>query len=459
MLKFHQIVLRKFLTLFVALFFFVGGIVYYWVYEFYIDSTKEALEQNIELISFQLAKDTNLDNLAQNVKDKLHLRLTLIAGDGSILADSDADKTKMENHRYRDEVMQADKNEFGYRIRHSKTINKDLLYVVKKYDINKKIIYIRFSRAIRGIQKQIFALGIKILIALILFFIAIFVVTYKINIKIQHETAKIVVFLKSLAKKKKSTYISSDYSQEFALITNLLTKVSKIIIKKEKQKSKYTEKLKKSNRQKDDIISAISHEFKNPIAIVNGYAQTLLDDENLNVNIQKKFLTKIHNNGEKLTSLIDTLRLSMKLDGGQQSITTKETNLYNLIADCALNLQLNYPNRKVILQGDKQATVKIDETLFSIVVNNLIENAFKYSEDEVIIIISKEKVAVKDTGVGISANNLKNITEKFYRVHQNHWNNSLGLGLFLVNKITNLHNFKLKIESKIHEGSNFIIEF
>jgi len=458
-LKFHQIVLRKFLTLFVALFIIVGGILYYWVYEFYIDSTKEALKQDIELVSFQIAKDTNLDALVKNVKDKLHLRLTLIAGDGSILAESHEDKTKMENHRYRDEVMQADKNEFGYQIRHSHTINKDLLYVVKKYDINGKIIYIRFSREIKGIKAHIFALGIKILIALILFFIAIFVVTYKINIKIQYETGKIVAFLKSLAKKKKSTYISSDYSQEFALITNLLTKVSQIIVKKEKQKSKYTERLKKSNRQKDSIISAISHEFKNPIAVVNGYSQTLLEDENLNVNIRKRFLTKIHNNGEKLSNLIDTLRLSMKLDGGQQSITTKETNLYNLIADCAHNLQLNYPNRKVILQGDKEATIKIDETLFSIVVNNLIENAFKYSEDEVIVAISKEKLEVKDTGVGISANDLKNITEKFFRVHKNRWNNSLGLGLFLVNKITNLHNFKLKIESKINEGSNFIIEF
>jgi signal transduction histidine kinase len=458
-LKFHQIVLRKFLTLFVALFLLVGGIVDYWVYEFYIDSTKEALKQDIELTSFQITKNTNLDTLAKNVKDKLHLRLTLISGDGSILAESHDDKTKMENHRYRDEVMQADKNEFGYKIRHSHTLNKDLLYVIKKYSLHGNTIYIRFSKAIEGIQAQIFTLGIKILIALILFFIAIFVVTYKINMKIQYETGKIVTFLKSLAKKKKSTYISSDYSQEFALITNLLTKISQIIVKKEKQKSKYTDRLQESNRQKDDIISAISHEFKNPIAVVNGYSQTLLDDENLNVNIRKRFLTKIHNNGEKLSNLIDTLRLSMKLDGGHQSITTKETNLYSLIADCANNLQLNYPNRQVIIEGDQEATIKIDATLFGIVVNNLIENAFKYSEDEVNIVISKEKLEVKDTGIGISENDLKNITEKFFRVHKNRWNNSLGLGLFLVNKTTNLHNFKLKIESKINEGSNFIIEF
>jgi len=457
-LKFHQIVLRKFLALFLALFIIIGGIVYYWVYEFYIDATKEALKQDIELLSLQITPQTNLDKLVKKVKQRLHLRVTLVAADGTILAESDKDKREMENHRYRDEIMQADKNVFGFKIRHSHTVNKDLLYVVKKYTMNKSTLYIRLAKEIKGIQAEIFSLGMKILGALILFFVAIFTVTYKINTQIEYETGKIVEFLKSLAKKKKSTYIASDYSQEFALITKLLTKVAQIIVKKEKKKNKYTQQLQESNRQKDDIISAISHEFKNPIAIINGYSQTLLEDDELNSNIRKKFLNKIHTNGEKLSNLIDTLRLSMKLDGGQQSITTQKTNLFSLTQECAQNLLLSYPHRSVIVEGDKDATVAIDPTLFSIVINNLIENAIKYSEDEVHVIVSAKKLQVKDTGIGISEKDLQNITEKFYRVQQQRWNNSLGLGLFLVNKILNLHNFKLKIQSKQNFGSNFIVE-
>ncbi|HFB53623.1 MAG TPA: sensor histidine kinase [Sulfurimonas autotrophica] len=458
MLKFHQIFLRKFLALFLALFIIVGGIVYYWVYEFYIDATKEALKQDIELLSLQITPQTNLDRLAKTIKAKLHLRVTFIAQDGTVLAESDKDKSKMENHRYRIEIMLADKQAYGSKIRHSHTVNKDLLYVAKKFTLQGKTIYIRLAKEIKGIQANIFSLGMKILAALILFFVAIFTVTYKINTQIEYETGKIVNFLKSLAKKKKSTYIASDYSQEFALITKLLTKVAQIIVKKEKKKNKYTEQLKASNRQKDDIISAISHEFKNPIAIINGYSQTLLEDDDLNINIRKKFLNKIYSNGEKLSNLIDTLRLSMKLDGGHQSITTQKTNLFALTQECAQNLQLSYPHRSVIVEGDKDATVNIDPTLFSIVINNLIENAIKYSEDEVHVIVSAKKLQVKDTGIGISEKDLQNITEKFYRVQQQRWNNSLGLGLFLVNKILNLHNFKLKIESKQNSGSNFIVQ-
>ncbi|WP_457747194.1 ATP-binding protein [Sulfurimonas sp.] len=459
MLKFHQIVLRKFLALFLALFLIIGAIVYYWIYEFYVDSNKEALLQNIELISFEINKNQNLDALAKKIKNKLHLRLTIIDADGNILAESHKDKSKMDNHRYREEIMQSDTEEFGYKIRHSKTLNKDLLYVAKKYVYANTTLYIRLSREIKGIQDEIFNLGIKIFLVLVLFFIAIFTITYKINTQIQYETGKIVAFLKSLTKKKKSTYINSTYSQEFALITNLLTKVSQIIVKKEKQKSKYTQRLQESNKQKDDIISAISHEFKNPIAVVNGYSQTLLDDEDINPNIRKKFLTKIHKNGEKLSELIDTLRLSMKLDSEGQSLNTYATNLYSLVNESVSNLQINYPNREVIIEGDKNIDIDIDKTLFGIVITNLVENAFKYSEDEVHIRLSKTKLEVIDTGIGISKDDLINITEKFYRVHKNSWNNSLGLGLFLVNKIVNLHNLKLEISSVINEGSNFKIIF
>ena len=276
---------------------------------------------------------------------------------------------------------------------------------------------------------------------------------------IEKEIEKIVIFLTTLTKKRKPTYISSDLSKEFSLITKLLTKVSQILIKKEKQKLKYTAKLQASNQQKDDIISAISHEFKNPIAVINGYSQTLLDDDNLNPNIRKKFLTKIYKNGTKLSDLIDTLRLSIKLDNGKQQINFVTINLHELIVDTIENIQINYPKRKIIIKGDENLTIKADASLFGVVISNLLENAYKYSEDEIVISFATGRIDIIDTGIGISKKNLENITNKFYRVHENSWNNSLGLGLFIVGNILNLHNFSLIIESQENEGSTFSIKF
>ena len=224
---------------------------------------------NIEIISFELDRKSNLDTIAKNIKKSLDLRLTIISSDGTVVAESHQDKTKMDNHKDRNEIIQASKNEYGFKIRHSLTVDKDLLYIAKKYTINSQDIYIRLSKELQNINEQIYSLGFKILIVLTIFFIAIFTVTYRISRELEREMQKIAEFLGSLTKKKKPTYISSDFSLEFSNITNLLTKVSQILVKKDKQKSKYTSRLKTSNQQKDDIISAISHEFKNPIAVIN----------------------------------------------------------------------------------------------------------------------------------------------------------------------------------------------
>jgi signal transduction histidine kinase len=459
LLKFHEIILRKFLLSFFILFIIVGAIIYYWTKEFYINQTRNALLNDIQIISFELQQKPNLDILAQKIRKSLKLRLTVISSEGDVIAESHKNKSKMDNHKYREEIVQAGKTAYGYKIRHSKTLNKDLLYIAKKYSISNENIYIRLAKELDSINEQIFSLGIKVLAALLFFFISIFILTYKISKEIQKEVQKIVHFLTSLTKKKKETYIASDFSQEFALITNLLTKVSQILVKKEKQKSKYTAKLQNSNKQKDDIISAISHEFKNPIAVINGYSQTLLDDEDINPNIRKKFLDKIYKNGNKLSALIDTLRLSIKLDSGSQSMTFTTINLHDLVQDTIETTMLNYPGREVLIRGAENITIKADTSLFSVVISNLVENAFKYSEDEVTIEFDEKSISVQDTGIGISEKNLSNITNKFYRVHENSWNNSLGLGLFIVNNIVNLHKFTLSIESIENEGSTFTIKF
>ncbi|RLA83015.1 MAG: sensor histidine kinase [Epsilonproteobacteria bacterium] len=459
MLNFQQIILRKFILIFSILFLIVGAIVYYWTKDFYITQTRNALLNNIEIISFDLQKNPSLDTLALNIKNSLNLRLTVISKEGEVIAESHKDKSKMDNHKYRDEIIQANAEDYGYKIRYSSTINKDLLYIAKKYIFEEKTLYIRLSKELNSINEQIFSLGIKIFIVLSLFFIAIFMITFKISKQIEKETINIVNFLTSLTKKNKSTYINSDFSLEFSHITKLLTKVAQILTKKEKQKSKYTSKLQASNRQKDDIISAISHEFKNPIAVINGYSQTLLDDDDLNPNIRKKFLSKIYKNGVKLSDLIDTLRLSIKLDSGQQSTNFSLLNLKSIVEDVCDNLKVQYPKREIIINGNSDIYIKADNSLFNVVITNLIENAIKYSEDEVVVNFDEKSLEVIDTGIGINKNNLENITNKFYRVHENSWNNSLGLGLFIVSNIINLHKFKLEIRSKESEGSTFTLVF
>ncbi len=174
--------------------------------------------------------------------------------------------------------------------------------------------------------------------------------------------------------------------------------------------------------------------------------------------MQEKFLNKIYSNGNKMSQIIDKLRLTLKLEEGKQSIMTSECSLYSILNEIIPDLKEKYTQRDINIIGE-DIIIKVDETLFSMALTNLIENALKYSEDEVVVKITPSTISVIDKGIGIDEEEIKKINQKFYRVSQNGWNNSLGLGLFIVHSILKLHNFELKISSKIHEGSEFTINY
>lgn len=117
-----------------------------------------------------------------------------------------------------------------------------------------------------------------------------------------------------------------------------------------------------------------------------------------------------------------------------------------------------YKDRKIHILGE-DTRIRVDEILISMAISNLLENALKYSEDEIVINILKDSVCIVDKGIGIDESEIKNINQKFYRVSNNGWNNSLGLGLFIVQSILSLHYFSLKVKSEIGKGSEFCIEF
>ena len=129
-----------------------------------------------------------------------------------------------------------------------------------------------------------------------------------------------------------------------------------------------------------------------------------------------------------------------------------------LIENCVSDLNDKYKTREILILGE-DITLKVDETLISMAISNLIENALKYSEDEVIVEISQNSISIIDKGIGIEEVELENINHKFYRVSNNGWNNSLGLGLFIVQSVLSLHNFKLEISSEFGKGSKFCIKY
>ena len=459
MLKVHDLFLRSFIAVFIVIFFIISVVVFFWAKTIFVEQSEKSIKSNLNAIHYSLDSLENIEHKLKTIQEKTNLRLTLIDANGNILAETHKDKTNMENHSTRQEIIDAKYDGFGKIIRHSSSIDKDLLYMAKKITIGDGIYYLRIAQDLEQIKDKFVALTIEIIAIFSLFIIAAFVISYLLSKKIQTETNIILKNLQNLSKKKKLIKeYKSDISEYDAIYTQL-KKVATRIEKKEKIKAKHTENLALSNKQKDEIISAISHEFKNPLAVIDGFTQTLLDDEDLPPSMRNKFLKKIETSSNRMTMIIDKLRLAIKLEENKEKIEKTDVDLYKLVQSLSSELEDKHDSRSVKIVGNKDVIIQADETLISMAIYNLIDNALKYSDDEVRVKINNDGLSVIDTGVGINPKDLEKITEKFYRVSDNGWNNSLGLGLHIVYSIIKLHKFELDVKSVFHEGSEFSIKF
>lgn len=461
MLKIHQLFLRTYLAIFVAILITVTLSTYFWAKNLYLNQVEKNLIQNIDILSVILEDTKDINSIKDIIKDlskKLNLRISIINENGEVVAESHKNIEDIKNHSNRVEIIEARNIGLGKDTRVSETLNKDLIYIAKKVSFNEEIYYIRMADYTNKITDNFKKLTFEIFIYISFFLIIAFISTYFISIKIQRETDSILYFLKEITNKKKPIFLQSNYTFEFYKIAKLLNKVAKKLSKKDEIKAKHTAKLTLANRQKDDIISAISHEFKNPIAIISGYSQTLIEDENLSPTLKIKFLNKILSNSNKMSQIVDKLRLTLKLQDNNHKLILNKVSIKKIVENSISDLKIKYKNREIKVLGvDKE--INADEILIGIAISNLIENALKYSQEDVIIEINENSISIRDKGIGISQENLENIFKKYYRATSNNWNNSLGLGLFIVKSILNVHNFKLEIDSKIGNGSTFKIYY
>lgn len=461
MLKIHQLFLRTYLAIFVAILITVTLSTYFWAKNLYLNQVEKNLIQNIDILSVILEDTKDINSIKDIIKDlskKLNLRISIINENGEVVAESHKNIEDIKNHSNRVEIIEAKNIGLGKDTRVSETLNKDLIYIAKKVSFNEEVYYLRMADYTNKITDNFKKLTFEIFIYISFFLIIAFISTYFISIKIQRETDSILYFLKEITNKKKPIFLQSNYTFEFYKIAKLLNKVAKKLSKKDEIKAKHTAKLTLANRQKDDIISAISHEFKNPIAIISGYSQTLIEDENLSLTLKIKFLNKILSNSNKMSQIVDKLRLTLKLQDNNHKLILNKVSIKKIVENSISDLKIKYKNREIKVLGvDKE--INADEILIGIAISNLIENALKYSQEDVIIEINENSISIRDKGIGISQENLENIFKKYYRATSNNWNNSLGLGLFIVKSILNVHNFKLEIDSKIGNGSTFKIYY
>jgi len=453
-LKIHHQFFLKFMGLFAGTLIVATFISYITLKDIVIFNNQEQLKKTINILIVQLKESHNYDRFVQQIKEESGFRLTLIANDGTVIAENDFDRKNMENHATREEIIMARKQEYGVSVRYSHTLNEDFIYVAKALSINDKKLFLRLSMSLKAVFESFHIFWYRIAFTLAIFLLLSFIIPYQMSQKIRYDINQIITYLEELSDKNYKAILHIQHFNEFLQISVMLKNLAKKLNNRSRQKRKHTAKLRLINKQRHDILSAISHEFKNPVAAINGYAETLRDDPDSPVSIRKKFLDKIISNAMKISNMLDRLALSVKLENNDLSIASHPFNIGDLVADIVENLEKKQNEQKIIFTPFSQ-TVTADKTMIELVLVNLIDNAIKYSESDVSVTFDNNVISVTDKGIGISESDLKNITSKFFRVRKNTWDNSMGLGLAIVDYILKLHKMKLGISSKPDQGSSF----
>lgn len=225
-----------------------------------------------------------------------------------------------------------------------------------------------------------------------------------------------------------------------------------------------TRKQIKFGQQQQNFMMAVTHELKTPIAITQLNLETI-QKRKLEELQQNKLITNTLFEVNRLNNLCNNILWAAQLEAGNYYTKNEEINLSDIVLGCIEEFKTRFSNREINLNFTDNIYINSDVLMMQILVNNLIENAIKYSAEYSIINIdlikdaNKIKLLVKDYGIGISDKEKINIFEKFYRSGNEFTRTTkgTGLGLYLCNKIVKKQNGKIVVLNNHPTGSIFTV--
>lgn len=522
----------------------------------------ELLESNIK--SNNLQNDSTIVNhKIRQFTSKTNIRITILDNSGRVLYDSDGSPSKMENHLFRPEIVNANSDGTGQNIRFSNTVHDDMLYVARKFEPKGETHYIRASIFVSKMNYLLYEvrtdiIEISVLVYLIsLLGLLLFIKNIsnpikqlseaskkvaegnfevKIKIKSNDELGELSLNFNNMTKRLKKLFekVNSQkeqldtlvseiqeglvvidtkgkiklYNDSFSKLigqsnligknlTNLIEdehfkKILKEVVSTDVSIMKEVEirnkfylcstswikmkneviillhdisELHKLETIKKDFAINVSHELRTPLTAIKGFSETLLEE--IEDPEQKRYIDIISKHTNRLIRIVNDLLLLSELEETKNNLVLEKIKVNDLI-DNVFNLFIQKGKDKNITLvktvENSERILDIDNFRFEQLLVNLIDNAFNYTDSGKIELISTEYsnrqvFIIADTGLGIPEEDIERVFERFYTVDKSRSRRvgGTGLGLSIVKHIVLLHNGNIKIESKIQQGTKFII--
>ena len=224
------------------------------------------------------------------------------------------------------------------------------------------------------------------------------------------------------------------------------------------------QKLQELDGLKMQFFSNISHEFRTPLTLIVGPVERMLETENNEPT--RNQLNIVHRNVQRLLRLINQLMDYRKLEESKLSLLPAKADFIEFLNDLCGSFTIEATQRNIIYSTRFSCNSLIcwfDSDVMDKILYNLLSNAFKYTPDNGFIAVSLKvdqstiEVSIKDSGAGISQENISRIFDRFFRVDNTNKSFGTGIGLSFVKELVELHNGNIHVDSTLGRGSEFSV--
>jgi signal transduction histidine kinase len=249
--------------------------------------------------------------------------------------------------------------------------------------------------------------------------------------------------------------ISDKPSHERGVVTELVHSVNQMALQ-----------LDQMEQMRQEFISNVSHEIQSPLTSIRGFAQALHNDK-LNHEEQVHYLSIIETESTRLSRITENLLRLASLESPQVKFEPRPYRLDKQIRDLILACEPQWSGKNIEMDVSLEPTdISADEDLLSQVWINLLHNSIKFTPENGNITIElcqqngKIEFRIKDSGIGISAEDQTHIFERFYKADKSRTrsnNGGSGLGLSIAQKIVDMHQGEIRVESELQNGTTFMV--
>lgn len=226
-------------------------------------------------------------------------------------------------------------------------------------------------------------------------------------------------------------------------------------------------RIERLEKVRQEFLSNVSHELRTPLTAILAFVETLESGALGDLENSRRFLSIIRRNANRMHTLIDDILELSAIEAGNVQVSTEEAELHQLVSEVFTALTASAAARHIDLENriDRNTMVTADSRRLEQMLTNLVDNAIKFNREGGRVTVtyesgSRDRILVADTGEGIPAQHLPRIFERFYRVDRARSRDmgGTGLGLAIVKHLARAHGGDVAVESKLGEGSTFVIE-